>query len=214
MVNSIRAMGIIRPVVVAKTDIIDGQMRKYLIDGQHLFEGCVREDLEVPYVEIEVTSELDLVYKMAKLNNSSKSWTLMDYVNAFLHYVPDYLTLKRYTRLYNLEPLMIASICANDSRYNGMHSGSKVIKSGNFEITNVKAEEMCKAFSDLFLKIGTADRWVKKEFLTVFMQAYQSDKYDQNTIMSNIDKHIKEIKVMSDTSYANQFIQKNVFNLI
>jgi hypothetical protein len=46
------------------------------------------------------------------------------------------------------------------------------------------------------------------------MQAYQSDKYDQNTIMSNIDKHIKEIKVMSDTSYANQFIQKNVFNLI
>jgi hypothetical protein len=64
----------------------------------------------------------------------------------------------------------------------------------------------------LFIKIGVADRWVKKQFLNVFIQAYAT--YDHKKTLGNIEKHIKTIKVMSDPSYANEFIQKNVFNLI
>jgi len=121
---------------------------------------------------------------------------------------------KKYKYLYNLEPLMIATICNNSSTYNATASGSRMIKRGEFKVTNHKSEEMCKAFSDLFIKIGTADRWVKHQFLKVFIQAYGHKNYNHSQILKNIQTNISQIKAMTDVTAANQFIQKQVFNII
>jgi hypothetical protein len=207
-------MGVTRQVICVKTNCIDGELKTYVIDGQHLVHACQREDLPVEYRYIEITSEDDIIRKMAFYNNSSKSWKLMDYVNAWLYNNPDYLTLKRFKNLYNLEPLMIAGICNNADSYNGVAAASDLIKTGEFRVTNPNAEAMCKDFSDLFIKIGKADRWVKHNFLRVFIQAYNGKNYDHKRTLENVDKNIKTIKAMTDVSVANQFIQKKVFNLI
>ena len=214
LVQSIRAIGNTRQVICIKTSCIDGELKTYVIDGQHLIHACQREGIPVRYEYIEVTDQDDIVNKMAYYNNSSKSWRLMDYINAWMYIHPDYLSLKKLKNLYNLEPLMIAGICNNADSYNGVSSASQLIKTGNFRITNPKAEEMCKSFSDLFIKIGTADRWVKHHFLRVFIQAYNGKDYNHNTVLKNIEKNIATIKTMTDTTVANHFIQKNVFNLI
>ena len=160
LVQSIREMGVTRQVICIKTSCIDGELKTYIIDGQHLVHACQRENLPVEYRYIEIQNVDQIVMKMAFYNNSSKSWKLMDYVNAWLYIHPDYLTLRKYKTLYNLEPLMIAGICNNSDSYNGVYAASDLIKNGNFRVTNPKAEEMCKAFSDLFIKIGKADRWL------------------------------------------------------
>jgi uncharacterized protein YqgV (UPF0045/DUF77 family) len=214
LVQSIREMGVTRQVICVKTSCIDGELKTYVIDGQHLVHACQREDLPVEYRYIEITSEDDIIRKMAFYNNSSKSWKLMDYVNAWLYNNPDYLTLKRFKNLYNLEPLMIAGICNNADSYNGVSAASDLIKTGEFRVTNPNAEAMCKDFSDLFIRIGKADRWVKHNFLRVFIQAYNGKNYDHKKTLENVDKNIKTIKAMTDVSVANQFIQKKVFNLI
>ena len=214
LVQSIRSVGLTRQVVCIKTACIDGVLRTYIIDGQHLLHACQREGIPVRYEYIEVTDQEDIVTKMAFYNNSSKSWKLMDYVNAWLYVHPDYLTLRKFKNLYNLEPLMIAGICNNADSYNGVCAASELIKNGNFRVTNNNAEAMCKAFSDLFIKIGKADRWVKHNFLRVFIQAYNGKNYNHKATLQNIDDNIKTIKAMTDISEANQFIQKNVFNLI
>ena len=214
LVQSIREMGVTRQVICVKTNCIDGELKTYVIDGQHLVHACQREDLPVEYRYIEITSEDDIIRKMAFYNNSSKSWKLMDYVNAWLYNNPDYLTLKRFKNLYNLEPLMIAGICNNADSYNGVAAASDLIKTGEFRVTNPNAEAMCKDFSDLFIRIGKADRWVKHNFLRVFIQAYNGKNYDHKKTLENVDKNIKTIKAMTDVSVANQFIQKKVFNLI
>jgi hypothetical protein len=214
LVQSIREMGVTRQVICIRTACIDGELKTYVIDGQHLIHACQREDLPVEYRYIEVKDEDDIVRKMAFYNNSSKSWKLMDYVNAWMYIQPDYITLKKFKNLYNLEPLMIAGICNNADSYNGVSSASQLIKNGNFRVTNPNAEAMCKDFSDLFLKIGKADRWVKHQFLRVFIQAYNSKYYNHQNTIQNIEKNIAIIKTMTDTSVANEFIQKNVFNLI
>ena len=214
LVESIRAMGVTRQVICIKTACIDGELKTYVIDGQHLVHACQREDMPVEYRYIEITNEDDIVNKMAFYNNSSKSWKLMDYVNAWQYVHPDYLTLKKFKNLYNLEPLMIAGICNNSDSYNAVSAASQLIKNGNFRVTNTIAEEMCKDFSDLFIKIGRADRWVKHQFLRVFIQAYNGKSYNHRSILENIDKNIATIKTMTDISVANQFIQRNVFNLI
>ena len=214
LVQSIREMGVTRQVICVRTSCIDGELKTYVVDGQHLVHACQREDLPVEYRYIEITSEDDIIRKMAFYNNSSKSWKLMDYVNAWLYNNPDYLTLKRFKNLYNLEPLMIAGICNNADSYNGVAAASDLIKTGEFRVTNPNAEAMCKDFSDLFIKIGKADRWVKHNFLRVFIQAYNGKNYDHKRTLENVDKNIKTIKAMTDVSVANQFIQKKVFNLI
>ena len=212
LVESIRILGNTRQVICCKVDFFTGSKLTYVIDGDHLLDSCRREQIPVRYEYVEVTDKEDLIRKMAYYNNSSKAWQLRDYINAFSFCNPDYSTLQSYMGLYNLEALMIASICNNSNTYNAVVTSSAKIKNGEFKINNPKAEEMCKAFSDLFIKIGNADRWVKKQFLNVFIQAY--DKYNHKDTLANIEKHIKTIKVMSDPLYANEFIQKNVFNLI
>jgi hypothetical protein len=209
MVSSIRSMGVIRPVICVKVKFIDGTERIYVIDGQHLFKALCAEELEIPYVIIEVDNDIDMVSKMAMLNNSSKSWTLLNYVNAFKMNIPDYHTLFNLRLMYDIEPLMLAAICTKGS--SAVVSGSQLLKSGNFRITNADAQEMAKAFNDFFLKIGRADRWVKHQFLQVFMRAWGT--YDHEKSLENLDKHIKTIKAMSDTGAAEAFISKNIFNL-
>ena len=209
MVSSIRSMGVIRPVICVKVKFIDGTERLYVVDGQHLFKALCAEGLEIPFVIIEVKDDVDLVHKMAMLNNSSKSWTLLNYVNAFKMHIPDYHTLFNLRLMYDIEPLMLAAICTKGT--SAVASGSQLLKSGKFKITNDQATEMAKAFNDFFLKIGSADRWVKHQFLQVFMRAWGT--YNHEEALANLDKHIKTVKAMSDTGAAEAFISKNIFKL-
>lgn len=209
MIESVRSMGVIRPVVCIETDVISGKKERYVTDGQHLFTCLVSEGMEIPYIVLNVKDEIEVVVKMAKMNNSSKSWTLMNYVNAFKPYLPDYQKLHKMRNLYNIEPLMLAAICTRGT--SAVVAGSQIIKSGKFKITNSEANEMAKAFNDFFLKIGRADRWVKHQFLQVFMRAWGT--YHHDSALRNLDKHIKTIKAMSDTQAAEAFISKNIFNI-
>jgi hypothetical protein len=208
MIKSLNLMGVIRPVIACKTNIIDGIMKLYIIDGQHLATALASLNMEIPYILIDVEDEKDLIHKMAYLNNSSKSWVLMNYVTAFKMVYPDYLKLIKFKNMYNIEPLMLAMIAMNC----GISASSKVIKSGEFKITNPNTEDMCKLFNDFFIKIGSADRWVKHYFLNVFMKAYGT--YNHATALTNLDKHLKTIKAMSDVTIAEQYIAKNIFNIV
>lgn len=208
MIESIKLMGIIRPVVVCETDTIDGIKKKYILDGQHLATACEREGLPIPYMTINITNEKDIVCKMAMLNNSSKSWDLMNYVNAYKMYYPDYMKLFKWKNMYDMEPSMIGCIALEKYGTSGV---STAIRSGNFVINNSKTEEMCKAFNDIFLKIGKTDRWIKFNFLKVFMECYTT--YDHKQTLANLDKHIKIVKLLTNAEETSNYIKKNIFNI-
>lgn len=209
MIASVRKMGVLRCVITTTTDIIEGVMKTYIIDGQHLATALEREGMPIPYVEIEIESEKDLIEKMAYLNNSSKSWELMNYINAWKMIEPDYMKLFKWKNMYDIEISMLACIATNmpSIRY-----GTQPIKKGTFRITNPNAEDMCKAFNDIFLTIGMADRAVKFQFLNAFMVAYNG-KYNHEQVMANINKHIKTIKLMSSGDETGTYIRKQIFKL-
>ena len=80
-----------------------------------------------------------------------------------------------------------------------------------FIITNNKAELMCKDFSEIFLMINNVGRSVKFSFLNAFMQSY--GKINQKTVVSNLRKYIKQIKLISDNTEASNYIKAKIFNL-
>jgi hypothetical protein len=208
MIASIRKMGVLRCVITCTTDIIEGILKTYIIDGQHLATALEREGMPIPYIDIVIESEEDLVEKMAYLNNSSKSWDLMNYINAWKMIRPDYMKLFKWKNMYDIEITMLAIIGVNNA---GIRQGTSKIKTGEFKITNSRAEEMCKAFNDIFLKIGMSDRAVKFQFLTAFMQAYGN--YNHAKVLANIDKHLKTVKLMATGDETGQYIRKQIFNL-
>jgi hypothetical protein len=209
MITSIRKMGVLRCVIACTTNIIEGEWKTYIIDGQHLAMALEREEQLIPYVEITVDSEEDLIEKMAYLNNSSKSWDLMNYINAWKMIRPDYMKLFKWKNMYDIEITMLAAIGVNNS---SLKFSTSTIKTGDFKITNPLSEDMCKAFNDIFLKIGKSDRAVKFQFLTAFLQAY-NPKYDHNKTMAAIDKHLKTVKLMAIGDETGAFIRKQIFKL-
>ena len=129
LVKSIRTMGIIRPVIICKTDVLEGEMKNYIVDGQHLATACERESLPIPYVNIACKDEIDIVEKMGMLNNSSKSWALIDYVNAYKFCFMDYMKLLKFKNLYNLEYLVLdcLKMDKHPSHFN-YHDALKLVK--------------------------------------------------------------------------------------
>jgi len=208
MITSIRKIGVIRAVITTTTNIIEGDKKTYIIDGQHLATALEREGAPIPYIEIDITSEEDLIEKMAYLNNSSKSWDLMNYINAWKMIRPDYMKLFKWKNMYDIEVSMLACIATSmpSIRY-----GTQPIKNGTFTISNSKAEDMCKTFNDIFLKIGMADRAVKFQFLNAFMVAYGI--YNHTKVLANIDKHMKTVKLMANGDETGTYIRKQIFNL-
>ncbi len=208
MIASLRLQGCVRVVQCCRTNIIEGEEKLYIIDGQHLATALEREGQPIPYIETEVTSEEDLIEKMAYLNNSSKSWDLMNFINAWKMIRPDYMKLFKWKNMYDIEITMLAAIGINNA---GIRNTTASIKTGNFQITNSKAEEMCKAFNDIFLKIGMSERSVKFQFLTAFLQAYGN--YNHEKVITNLEKHLKTVKVMMNGEETATYIRRKIFNL-
>ena len=208
MIASIRKMGVLRCVIACTTNIIEGVSKTYIIDGQHLATALEREGQPIPYIEVEIKSEADLIEKMAYLNNSSKSWDLMNYINAWKMIQPDYMKLFKWKNMYDIEITMLAAIGINNA---GFRSSSQSIKTGDFRITNPNAEDMCKAFNDIFLKIGMSERSVKFQFLTAFLQAYGN--YNHQKVVTNLDKHLKTVKLMMNGDETATYIRRKIFNL-
>lgn len=209
MITSIRKMGVLRAVITTTTNLIEGEEKTYIIDGQHLATALEREGLPIPFIQIDIVSEEDLVEKMAYLNNSSKSWDLMNYINAWKMIRPDYMKLFKYKNMYDIEISMLACIA---TMMPSIRYGTQPIKNGTFAITNPETENMCKAFNDIFLKIGMAERSVKFQFLNAFMLAYNS-KYEHTKVMNAINKHMKTIKLMANGDETGAYIRKQIFNI-
>ena len=129
----------------------------------------------------------------------------MDYVTAFKTLVPDYLKLFKWRNQYNIEPLMVARICAGGQR----DSQSRSIKNGSFRIINPKAEQMCNAFSQIFMAVGTSERQIKHSFLQVFLDKYET--YNHEKTIKSINKNIAIVKAMSDSAEAYKFIATTIF---
>jgi hypothetical protein len=133
MITSIRKMGVIRAVITTTTNIIEGTEKTYIIDGQHLATALEREGLPIPCIDIKIESEEDLIEKMAYLNNSSKSWDLMNYINAWKMIRPDYMKLFKWKNMYDIEITMLAIIGVNNT---GLRQSTGAVKTGQFKITN------------------------------------------------------------------------------
>ena len=209
MRKSVKAMGVLRPVVIASLSFITDSVADYIIDAQHLFYVLKSLELPIPYIRIEAKSKRELIEKMAFLNNSSKPWQPKDYVTAWSVVEPDYLKLIRLRKEFGLPYYSITMLAINNSDRRRMKS---IINRGDFKITNEHFPFLIKEVVRL-LDIADA-RIIKRvpdRFVSAFLEHYNSvEVYDPKFAEKRVKKY-KDIIVTVISDELENLLKTVVF---
>lgn len=211
MSDSVTEMGILRPVIVAKLNFANLK-GEYIIDGQHLFKSLIRLKVTVPYKVIPIKDHVDLIKKIAKMNNSSKTWTLEDYVNSWgsLPHMEDYRTLYKAAKDYNISFGNIASIYSNRS----ISGISTVIKRGDFKIVNRTTGDLILSnLVDIFKIIPKTSPVSTKIFITVYSNWFYTirDKYDHNKFLKYVEKYKSYFSTLTEADESAYNVLNQLF---
>jgi hypothetical protein len=212
LADSINKMGIIRPVVVAEISFITGKLLKYIVDGQHLFNACLRNGIDIPYVTIEVKDKKDLVEKIALLNASSKTWTMQDYVTAWGSLKPDYLKLNQYFEVYDFEISDLAAVFMNNTCSSG--SVIRTMKSGDFKIVDEeKNVKILNYVTDMLKVIPRMNRYENRYAVREYIKFLRSvNKYNHSKFLLKLQRNKKRFltATQAEGKLMDMFKQINI----
>lgn len=175
-VSAVRQLGILRPVVVAKFEF-NGKLDHYIIDGQNLYAALTKLGYDVPYIEINIESDEDLIQAMALVNTSAKAWTMNDYIRAWSYTRKDYTVLAHYIKSHTIEKSAVASILFG---YHGVsHQITRMIKNGLFRVKDeARAAKILKLTEDVIKNAPKLDRSVNRVFVSGYL-TYLTKYYNQ-----------------------------------
>jgi len=188
LAESINKMGVVRPVIIAEIDFITGKKTKYIIDGQHLFNALIRNGMEIPYVTINVKDKQDLVEVIAKLNASSKNWTLLDYITAWGSLIPDYVKLNHYFQVYDFDMGVLSSVLSDLSTDGG--NVVKKIKNGTFRVINEERNvQILDNLTDVLKIVPRMNRMENKYLCREYIKFVKNcTKYNHSRFIKNLEK--------------------------
>lgn len=193
LAESIRKMGVVRPVVVADL-YFQGLNGRYIIDGQHLYFALMRENYDIPYIKIDIKDEEQLVGYTALLNSSSKSWQLKDYIQVWSFICPDYKKLSYYFNKYDLEVQTVAAILANKNAGGG--GINSVIKNGTFKVKNEdKAKKVLDYVTDVLKIVPRMDRFSNRLFVGAYVEyvTHNFSEYNHDKFINYLKTHSKQL---------------------
>lgn len=189
LAESIKLIGVIRPVVICTTDLIDGSVKDYMLDGQHLYNALMKLDMDIPYVTIKVKTMTDIVVAIAKLNSSSKSWGMLDYLTAWGSLKSDYKKLTSLTNIYDIEIGLTASLLMGRTWHSDTN---KAIKSGDFFIQEEERTiKILKALTDVLKIVPFQNRFDNKSFCRAFIDyfIYMGRDYNHERVVYHFNKN-------------------------
>ena len=193
LADSIKKMGILRAMILVNLSFIVGVPEWYILDGQHLYNACLREKLDVPYIIMDsskITNKEELIEIIALLNASSKSWSTEDYLTAWGSVNPDYVRLRTLKGIYDMEIDQLAQLLHQGiitaKNCGGGKSIYKLLKQGKFSITNEQeALVILDYIKDALRTIGRMDRSSNKLFIACYTSFIQSHKdYNHKSFMT------------------------------
>lgn len=202
LAKSLSKMGCIRPLVVAKISFLTGKDEMYIIDGQHLFYALTRNNMDYPYVEVNISSKEELVENIALLNASSRSWKMEDYITSWGSIHENYKKLRNYFNTYDFDVSVLASILSNGGGITGSQINKK-IKNGEFEICDEqKNVKILDNLTDVLKVAPRMDRFQNKYLCTEYISFIKTkgSEYNHKVFLQKLDKKKKELVLSTQES--------------
>lgn len=177
--RSIKKHNILRLPVVVETSVYSGSKELYILDGQHLVKVLINEGIKsTPCFLVKENNRSKIVDLMATLNNTSKRWKAIDYIN---HYAangnPDYQQLLDDINLYKFTP----TIC-------GLVTGSRgLIKKGTFRYYRPDSQKLYKYLNDIRYIIPDCSNYFLNAFITFYREL---DKYNHSKLVKLLKREL------------------------
>lgn len=199
-----------RPVVIAIIDFLDGKPVPYIVDGQHLYTACLRLNIDIPFLEVEIKDIVHLVEIIALQNSSSKSWSIMDYVNSWKIVNKDYIVLNDLYNRYDIELLQLAELLYRTSincyKGGGNSVMSRIIKTGEFKIKDLDMSiDILNKITDVLKIVPRMDRFSNKLFIATLSSYILTPKYNHKLTLNYISKN--KDKFLTVTQDPDKFIE-------
>lgn len=178
--------GVLGFVTVVVTDIIDGTMRKYIVDGQHRFKAFKELGMPILYTYVQgVKTKEELVEIIAELNNSSRSWGMKDYMFAWRSV---YEELYGFIDNQSIEKKLPLTTVLES--YSGLstNAAKERFKNGKFEIKDREAG------NKLIEEIACIKEHLPKssKLYSGFISFLRkTEDYDRNKMLENLKKNPK-----------------------
>ena len=102
MLNSVTKWGVLRNPIIG---VVQSTGNKYIADGQHLVKAVIasKNISQVQCIEVYVENEKELIHLISDLNTSSKSWGYSEFLNSWLNFGKDNLSLEQYVAYYEVD---------------------------------------------------------------------------------------------------------------
>ncbi len=216
--TSIQRKGNARPVIIVRISFIDGTPKDYIIDGQHLFFALLRNNMDIPYVVMDVKDKADLVETIALLNSSSKSWTTMDYVSAWASVSDDYKVLADLYNTYDLETSQIAELLHTGTiAIRNRAGGSGIfttIKKGEFKVLDKEDSiDKLNKIQDVLKVVPRMDRTSNSLFISSYTHfiTVLGEKYNHEKFLAYLRAHKSEfVGVTQDPEQIQSLLNKSI----
>lgn len=213
LVTSIKLYGNIRKVVCIEVDFLEDEKRTYIVDGQHLREALNKceQPIEVVYIG-NITTVKQVIDLVAKLNNTSKPWSLLDYVNAWSN-CPDtrahYKAIQKYKEKYRLGYSTIAMLC---NPYT-MNKGTRSLKDGSIKVIDkALTEQLLANMDDVFTLVDKGYAMEVRVLVEGYVGFYlqqQKKGYNHAKFMNLLRQHKSHInQYMHNVSACVEFLNE------
>lgn len=199
--KSIRRYGILRSVVVVKTNIFhesgkpDAPQDYYIADGQHLWQACMNLNMLDQLTVIENKDNFDdilsLVQFVSVLNTTQSPWRVRDFIYAYssTHKMHSYTRLIEKRKSTGLGYTTIAIIYGRESR----STVGKTIKSGNFRMQDeAKGDEIAEIVKDVQSSFGRSNSRSLYTFTYVLASMYEKKQFVKETFRNFVKDNAME----------------------
>ena len=194
MYDSVNRNGILRDIIV----IWSITLKKYLIvDGQHLTNAIMLMGGDIGCRIVDVTED-NLTQLMIDLNNTSKSWSLSDYIHGWSENgVYDYKQLQKTIKGSKIQDTIILMAYTQKDRA----MATKLAKTGKFEIVNkTSGDRMLKQLTEIHKHLPNT-RVYNQAVMTFLIK---TKDYNHEQMLKNLKKKV------SDTYFSTK--EKEIYN--
>ena len=200
--RSMNKWGFVVPILLIKTNLIDGYDKIYIVDGHNRATTALY--LNIPFFGILLPNKFsnigDLVTFVSSLNSSQKAWTNMDYIRAFAH-----VGRKEYLDLIQIKsktPYSFTTVATILCTPNGRNAQSENVKKGDFKITRLKeANEVFSYAGELSKYKPLSNRMVLSLNAVMALEIFDKKKFTEAYA-----KYCHKISRLSLDSFENTFI--------
>ena len=202
LIKNMNHSGFIVPIILMFTNIVDGQWKLWLLDGQNRM-------ITARFLRINVTAQIitptnvntieDLVHLVSTMNVTSKRWKLQNYIEVF-----NFLGYPQYRRLLQIKhksPFSLNTVAQMLMGIHGRGGVSKIVSTGKFKIQDEKRTIEAIEYAAYLTK------WCKVEarMLISLKRVMSLPNFDKELFSKKYENNIDLLKELRLPDYTELF---------